>query len=109
MPTPAAEIAKLERMLAGRGADVTITRANVTPFSVKAKVEGVRVEQMRAGSSSSQAVSRAIVSPTGFPSGFLPVRATDKLTWNGSQRTILIATPIIVGATTIRIEVDFQG
>lgn len=106
--TPADAIAALDRQLAAHGADVAVFRS-ATRVDCKAMVKGIRAEQMRAGTTSTQAVSRAILSPTAFPAGFLPLRTTDKVLWNGAQRTVLVATPILMGATPVRIEVDFQG
>lgn len=101
-------IAMLDRQLAAHGAAVTVFRG-ATSVPTKAMVRGLRAEELRSGSSSAQAVSRAIFSPTDFPNGFLPIRKTDKALWNGVQRDILAATPILFGADVVRIEVDFQG
>ncbi|AWK85032.1 hypothetical protein [Azospirillum thermophilum] len=106
--TPAEAIAALDRALAGAGADVKVFRDGAA-VQAKARVRGLRVEELRAGSSSAQAVSRAILSPSPFPAGFLPLRTTDKVLWNGAQRTILSATPVLMGGTPVRIEIDFQG
>ncbi|MCW2246208.1 hypothetical protein M2352_001799 [Azospirillum fermentarium] len=110
MPT---ETDALDRALAQSGADVTVVRPGTPTISVscKAKVFGLTAQTIRAGSSSSQGNYRAILSPTPFlTAGFpLPIRTTDKINWNGSQRTITFAWPIPIGTTAVRLEIDFTG
>lgn len=98
----------LDRALAVAGADVTIYRG-ATAVLCKAKVEGLTAQTIRAGSTSSQGNYRAILSPTPFPAGFLPLRTTDKILWNGVQRVITFAMPIPIGTTSVRVEIDFTG
>lgn len=105
MPT---ETNTLDRSLARSGADVTIYRGT-TAVLCKAKVRGLTAQEVRPGSSTSQGNYRAILSPTPFPAGFLPLRTTDKILWNGSQRTITFAWPVPIGASPVRLEIDFTG
>lgn len=104
-----AEIAALDRALARAGADVTIIRTGSSSVPCRARVNGLTAESIRPGSSSSQGNYRAIMSPTPFPAGFLPLRTTDKILWNGQQRVITFAWPLPIGTAPVRIEVDFTG
>ncbi len=80
----------------------------------KAKVTALTAEQIRSGSISTQGRFRAILSPTPFTAAgaavTLPLLVTDKILFNGVQRTITSPPlPFPMGATVVRIEAEFQG
>ncbi|WP_431861379.1 hypothetical protein [Azospirillum sp.] len=99
-------------MLSRRGADVAVFRST-SRVDCKAKVRGLSANEIRSGSISTQGQYRAILSPTAFTASgaavTLPLRTTDKILFNGAQRTITFAWPVLMGGTVVRIEVDFQG
>lgn len=102
-------ISRLDSALSRAGSAVTVYRGAVA-VSTRARVVGLSQEKMRAASTSTgQGNYRAIMTPTGFPSGFLPLRTTDKILWAGQQRAVTFAYAWPDWAGAARIELDFIG
>ena len=105
-------IARLDAALERSGADVRIYRG-AAYVDCKAKVHSLSATELRTGSLSSQGQYRAILSPAKFveqgAAVTLPLKTTDKILWNGAQRTITFAPPQTIGSEVVRIEIDFMG
>jgi hypothetical protein len=111
--TAADTIARLDAALARSGATVKVFRGAAF-VECRAKIKALTAEDLRAGSLSAQGNYRAILSPTAFTAAgaavALPLKVTDKVLFNGAQRTITAPPlPIIHGSDVVRIEIDFMG
>ncbi|PWC96964.1 hypothetical protein [Azospirillum sp. TSO5] len=103
-------IARLDASLERAGTDIKIFRA-ASFVECRARVRGLSAQELRPGSTSGQGAFRAILSPTDFAGGAvpLPLKVTDKVLWNGSQRSITYVWPVIMDGQVVRIEADFMG
>lgn len=109
--TPAQAIAALNRSLERGGATVALSRQQPTASvtGVRAKVRGLGAQELRPGTATGQGNFRAILTPADLGVFPLPVRTTDKILYNGQQRTITYVAPIQMGGVLVRLEIDFIG
>lgn len=105
-------IARLDASLERAGTDIKIFRA-ASFVECRARVRGLSAQELRPGSTSGQGTFRAILSPTAFTASgaavTLPLKVTDKVLWNGSQRTVTFVWPVYINGQVVRIEADFMG
>ncbi|QCG93959.1 hypothetical protein E6C67_08400 [Azospirillum sp. TSA2s] len=105
-------IARLDASLERAGTDIKIFRA-ASFVECRARVRGLSAQELRPGSTGGQGTFRAILSPTKFTVAgaavSLPIKITDKVLWNGSQRSITYVWPVIMDGQVVRIEADFMG
>ncbi len=110
--TAAATIARLDASLARSASPIKVFRGS-SYVECAARVKGLSAQELRPGSTSGQGTFRAILSPTAFTAAgaavTLPMKVTDKVLWNGAQRTITFVWPVFIDGQVVRIEADFMG
>ena len=105
-------IARLDASLERAGTGIKVFRAAAF-VECRARIRGLSAQEMRPGGVNGQGTFRAIMSPTAFTASgaavSLPLKITDAILFNGSQRKITYVWPVIMDGQVVRIEADFVG